>query len=65
MVVYGSVRVKANFCFISGGSEYVKMGLPGAIFHFSQLQQSFLVVSTWQCAGAKCCVKTQLPEGVA
>jgi hypothetical protein len=28
MVVYESVRVKATFCFIAGGSEYLKMGLP-------------------------------------
>ena len=35
MIVYGSVRVKATFCFISGGSEYVKMGLPGPFLVFS------------------------------
>ena len=35
MVVYGSVRVNATFCFIAGGSEYFKMGLPGPFLVFS------------------------------
>ena len=34
MVVYGSVRVKATLRFISGGSEYTKMGLSGPFFVF-------------------------------
>jgi hypothetical protein len=29
MVVCGSVSAKATLCLVSGGEEYVKLGLPG------------------------------------
>jgi hypothetical protein len=29
MVVCGSVSTKATLCLVSGGEEYVKLGLPG------------------------------------
>jgi hypothetical protein len=35
ITVYGSVRVKEIRCLMSGGSEYVKPGLPGLSLRFS------------------------------